>query len=680
MKLKNILISGVGMLALASCGDYLDVDSPSSSTTDITFGSTSAADKALNGVYADILSDNSFGSKLYNSLMLNSDVDFVSNASNTAQVNAPRRFDCKAESGEAEKLWDQLYKTIEDANEFIDNMQASAIYHGEDSAQLKQMVGEAKVIRAMCYSELVWYYGDVPFTMNATFHDGVLIPAIESRDVVLKTVIEDLIVAAEGMNNNKTVEHITQDAAYAMIARLALQAGGYSLRHNEDASSYGYMARPENYKEFYTIARDYAKKVIDGNRHDLNKSFQEVFVDECNFIANEGDDVIFEIPFAKESTGNVGYDQGPNVGTSDGVAPFDWGGCSGGVRTTAFLRYQYDENDSRRDYVCGMWYYTSAGVPTMQLTYANHNNKWSKLWSSTPFGSDKTGSTGINFPYLRYADVLLMYAEAENEVNEGPTDEAYNALKKVHDRAFSGNETSSIEWYDNAMNSKEDFLNAVLTERKFEFPGENMRWKDLVRNNQYSEKLFYTFLLYYSAAATAGGASDHYYDYLNDYDGIDYENVLPFEVYSCAAGTGSKNLALSYFPNDNLPKRFVLNPFSSIMMPTVNPSKYADSKPYYVSEKSLGGSTEDVWTVTLPFDWWDEELGIPKDAVLYSLFGFIQADVRGIKVIRNGREEYIDPSAVVANPSSLPVVRYLLPIPAESISRSSGAYRNYYGY
>ena len=115
-------------------------------------------------------------------------------------------------------------------------------------------------------------------------------------------------------------------------------------------------------------------------------------------------------------------------------------------------------------------------------------------------------------------------------------------------------------------------------------------------------------------------------------------------------------------------------------MPTVNPSKYADSKPYYVSEKSLGGSTEDVWTVTLPFDWWDEELGIPKDAVLYSLFGFIQADVRGIKVIRNGREEYIDPSTVVVNPSSLPVVRYLLPIPAESISRSSGAYRNYYGY
>lgn len=677
MKLKNILISGIGVLAFTSCGDYLDVDAPSSYTTDITFGSTGAVEKALNGVYTDILSGNTFGGNLYGTLMLNSDVDFASNGSNTAQTNAPQRFDCKIESSTAEKLWDQLYKTIEDANEFIDNVQASSIYNSEDSATLKQFVGEAKVIRAMCYSELVWYYGDVPFTMKGTFHDGILVPEIASRDVVLKAVIEDLIDAAKGMNNDKTAEHITQDAAYAMIARLALQAGGYSLRHTEDANSYGYMARPDNYKDFYTIARDYAKKVIDGKRHDLSKSFQDVFVDECNFVVNEGDDVIFEIPFAKESSGNVGYSQGPQVALSDGTAPFAWGECKGNVRTTAFLRYQYDKNDKRRDYVCGMWYYTSAGVPTMQLTYTCHNNKWSKLWSSTTFGADKTSNTGINFPYLRYADVLLMFAEAENELN-GPTDEAYAALKKVHDRAFEGS-TSEVAWYDNAMNSQEDFLNAVLTERKFEFAGENLRWKDLVRNNQYSEKLFYTFLLYYSAAATAGGASDEYYDLLEAYDGIDYANTLPFEIYSCAAGTGSKNLSLSYFPNDNVPKRFVLNPFSSMMQPTVNPSKYTDSKPYYVSEKSLGGSTEDVWTVTKPFDWWDEELGIPKDAVLYSLFGFIQADTKGIKVIRNGKEEYISPYGenVVNN---LPVVRYLLPIPAESVSRSSGAYKNYYGY
>ena len=388
MKLKNILISGLGVLALTSCGDYLDVDAPSSYTTGITFGSTGAVEKALNGVYADILSGNSFGNYLYSDLMLNSDVDFVSNANSVAQIDAPRRFDCKAESGHAEKLWNQLYATIEDANEFIDNLEASNIYTSEDSAQLQQFVGEAKVIRAMAYSELVWYYGDVPFTMKGTFHDGILVPAIESRDVILKTVIDDLKGVAEKMNNDKTVEHITQDAAYAMIARLALQAGGYSLRHGEDASSYGFMARPSNYQEFYQTAREYAKKVIDGNRHSLSKSFQQVFVDECNFVVNEGDDAIFEIPFARESSGNVGYSQGPAVSTSDGVAPFAWGGCNGGVRTTAFLRYQYDEKDVRRDYICGLWNYASTGVPNMNLSYANHNNKWSKLWSSTTFGAD----------------------------------------------------------------------------------------------------------------------------------------------------------------------------------------------------------------------------------------------------------------------------------------------------
>ena len=679
MKLKNILISGLGVLALTSCGDYLDVDAPSSYTTGITFGSTEAVEKALNGVYAKILDGNTFGNYLYSDLMLNSDVDFVSNANSVAQIDAPRRFDCKAESGHAEKLWNALYSTIEVANEFIDNTEASAIYTSEDSAQLQQFVGEAKVIRAMAYSELVWYYGDVPFTMKGTFHDGILVPAIESRDVILKTVIDDLKGIAEKMNNDKTIEHITQDAAYAMIARLALQAGGYSLRHSEDASSYGFMARPTNYQEFYQTAREYAKKVIDGNRHSLSKSFQDVFIDECNFVLNEGDDAIFEIPFAREASGNVGYSQGPAVSTSDGVAPFAWGGCNGGVRTSAFLRYQYDEKDVRRDYVCGLWNYASTGVPNMNLSYANHNNKWSKLWSSTTFGADKTGSTGINFPYLRYADVLLMFAEADNELN-GPSEEAFAALKQVHNRAFSNGGGDKVEWFANAMNGKADFLNAVLTERKYEFAGENLRWKDLVRNNQYGEKLFYTFLLYYSAASTAGGASDDYYDLLLDYDGIDYQNTLPFEVYSCAAGTGSKNLELSYFPNNSIPKRFVLNPFTPAMQPTVNPSKHEASKPYYVSEKSLGGSTEDVWTVTEPFSWWDDELGIPKDQVLYSLYGFIQADTRGIKVIRDGREEYINPTAVANNISSLPVVRYLLPIPAESVARSSGAYKNYYGY
>jgi hypothetical protein len=72
------------------------------------------------------------------------------------------------------------------------------------------------------------------------------------------------------------------------------------------------------------------------------------------------------------------------------------------------------------DFVNGLWYYPATGLPTMRADYSVHNNKWSKLWNSVGLGANTTGATGINFAYLRYADVLLMFAEAENELN-GPT-------------------------------------------------------------------------------------------------------------------------------------------------------------------------------------------------------------------------------------------------------------------
>ena len=123
MKIKHIFI-GLGALSLlAGCNDYLDVDAPSKYDNATVFNFTTTADKALNGVYATILVDNSFGNTLYNSLQLNSDVDFSSNANETSQKDAPRRFDMTADAGSTEKLWNALYKSVESANEFVYNIE-----------------------------------------------------------------------------------------------------------------------------------------------------------------------------------------------------------------------------------------------------------------------------------------------------------------------------------------------------------------------------------------------------------------------------------------------------------------------------------------------------------------------------------------------------------------------------
>ena len=127
MKFKNIIL-GIGILgAMTGCNDYLDVDAPSRYENDYVFGSTGEMNTALNGVYAEILSGNTFGGNLYRTLQLNSDVDFSANSNENAQTNAPQRFDCTSDASSASSLWNQLYETVEVANNFIYNAENSKI-------------------------------------------------------------------------------------------------------------------------------------------------------------------------------------------------------------------------------------------------------------------------------------------------------------------------------------------------------------------------------------------------------------------------------------------------------------------------------------------------------------------------------------------------------------------------
>ena len=714
MKLNKIFFSGLALLALTSCNDYLDVDPASNAaSTNLVFGSEGETRTALYGVYAKVCSDNLFGGKLYNDFQLNSDVDFYANSNEAATGNQPRRFDVRSDANNVETLWNNLYSAVETANEFIFNLKNSSIYveGTEDAAKeaadgtiqtiqvpkvtdLTQMMGEAKVMRAMFYHELISYWGDVPFVLEATYETDNQNPAISKRQDISDALIADLTYAAEYMYSDKdnkvsAPERITKEAAYAMIARLALQAGGYSLNHAEgDTKSYS-MTRPSDYKKYYQIARDYTKKIIDAGGHSLSKSFRDVFVDECNFIVTTGDDPIFEIPFAKETSGNWGYAQGPNNGVDTGDATdysnSAWGAASGGVRTSSFYRYSFDEKDLRRDFICGMWYYSNQGLPSLRFNdYSMHNNKWSKLWNTNGLGKTTTGATGINFAYIRYADVLLMFAEAENELNNGPTEDAKEALKTVRRRAFAAeNQADKVDAYVAAATTKEDFLDLVLNERKWEFAGENMRWKDLVRNNKYAEKVFMTFLSYYAVAEGQSGTSG-YLDMVSAYDGVDYNNDFVIDLY----GFYVKNYNDPNFPNNNLYMFYLVNPYKNIANPTstkVDTYITDAGLPYEaVSGKSITGldaSGKDVAWSSSSLTWGTD--GNIRNQIKFSLFGYIRTNEQDAIVVVNNNgvaSPFSISDDAKENISRLPAVRYLLPIPEEAIARSSGAYTNYYGY
>lgn len=710
MKLNKIFISGMAMLSLTACNDFLDVDPDSTSAnTEFIYNNEGEISTALNGVYAQILSGSTFGNNLYKDFQLNSDVDFSTNTSETASGNKPARFDTRSDAGNINSLWNALYTGVETANEFIFNLKNSKLYEekmkteiadGENTGgvvteevpnvtKLTQMMGEAKVMRAMFYHELLSYWGDIPFTFKATYETNNLYPEVTDRQVVSDSLIADLRHAAEWMQSDKDAtldapERISKEAAYAMIARLALQAGGYSLNHDaNDVNGYK-MTRPSNYKEYYQIARDYAKKVIDAGGHSLNKSFRDVFVDECNHIVNKGDDAIFEIPFGKDNSGAWGYAQGPksdvDANNETDFSNGAWGSTSGNVRTTRFYRHMFKEGDARRDYICGTWGYSNQGLPAINFSYTMYNNKWSKLWNTVGLGKSSTGNTGINFAYIRYADVLLMFAEADNEVNGAPTQEAIDAVNQVRRRAYNG---VDYELTDAQTATKEDFLKAVLDERKFEFAGENMRWKDLVRNNLYSEQIFYTFLAYYGVAEDQSTGSP-YIDMISEHDGIDYANISAMSniYYVYVKNTGDAN-----FPNSNLYMLYIVNPWSADVQPSSKPEDYfANLGLSYepVSAKDITGQTSSAKDVA----WgnseniWSKD-GVLKNEVLYSLFGYIRGDEDGsIKIVNNGAVVNFDidtqnPEATV---QQLPAVRYLLPYPQEAIARSDGRYKNYYGF
>lgn len=669
MKLKYIFITGLVAMGFSSCNDFLEVEAPSKYENEYVFNDKTEINRALNGVYAQLLSGDTYGGAYLSTFCMNSDVDMAVYTSDVPTTNSYRRFDCTPLGGEIEKTWNAAYKGVEYANNFIHQLENCDLYKAGDG-ELDQMMGEAKVLRAIFYHDLIVMFGDVPFSMTpvsgADDNSGLLLPVV-NREEAHKALIEDLKAIAPRMkfaaDLGEGIERVSKEMCWSMIARMALTCGGYSLRPDAaNASSYGKMERPANYRDYYETARQYSDSVISSGTHALSLPYRQVFINECNYVVVNNDDPIFEIPFGQNSTGNIGYIHGPSSDLYEGNTSGSniWGECKGNARLNALYRFLFEEGDLRRDYVNGMWYYKYDGTPVLRNDRTVHNNKWSKLWATSSLGTNSQGNTGINYPYMRYADVLLMYAEAVNELEDGVGGtngaKAVDALRQVRNRAFA--DGSLVEEYLNKVSgSKESFLKAVLDERKFEFAGENMRWRDLVRNNLYGEEVYYSFMRYYGVAMNAESTMDMEDVALHDGKDAEFWDRIPYTIYYKDDKTGVAN------PNN-------VNVFPNLGMNVLEFYKNC----LYNKDDNASTAGETGWTQASLFGWWNDEEGMPEDRMLYSFYGYIRGDYRGnIYIVRDGKTE---PPSV----DNLPPVRYILPYPNTAIQRSAGVYKNYYGY
>ncbi|MDR2804839.1 MAG: RagB/SusD family nutrient uptake outer membrane protein [Dysgonamonadaceae bacterium] len=512
MKLKhNILLLFIAALLTTSCEDFLSPEAPSSFYPDYVFSNTGDAKKTLLSVYALFATDD-YTSRMSNVWMQNTDVEATAPSANP---DGSRRDIWSLQGGlltnwsEMDGRWQNNYLAIDRANQCIEGMLASP---QKDDPDMKMMLAEAYCLRAYRYFLLCNFWGDVPYFREAAKYGMELDRPKTDKNIIYSGMIQDLVDGESDMyyidQFSDGVERMNREFALGMIARLSLFRAGYGMTKEgvmKRADDYLDVANDENLavtytlngqtktartsKEYYELAKAYCQKLISERPKALG-DYAKIFRDECEQIINSTGEVLYEVAFGTGTTNSRG-----DVGWCIGTAVT--GGSKGATTIQVYFApsyyFSFDPKDIRRDVTCSKISYVSDTEQRMESVAALTVAKWNRLWMKNDQGSGSSKSTGINWPLMRYTDILLMLAEAENEINNGPSALAKEMLKTVRQRAFSAaDQGEKVENYINALTSKEDFFNAIVDERAWEFGGECLRKFDLVRWNIYGKKIVET--------------------------------------------------------------------------------------------------------------------------------------------------------------------------------------------
>jgi len=517
LKIKYIVYALAVLLSTTACDSFLEPESLSTFDTKYIFSNAEDARKALNAMYVHYSHDG-FRSRLSNNMTGNTDIEHSGGSSDGARYQI-WRLDAQENNGDLGYVWDIGYKAIRDANIAIEGILASETMDSEDQALLDdmyQLLGEAYTMRAYWYSMLVFYFGDVPFMTSAPAVGVEFNLPKTDRNELLSAVIDDLIEIEDKMKwadeLQYGIEQINREYTLGMIARLALQRGGYYLTPDLD------MVREDDYLDYYQVARDYTAKLMTLKDRPLPRDFRQVFMNQCKFISPVNDDILFEVPFAV-GEGDVGWNIGIRV--EPGNHPYGQGSNYMAIPPTYY--YSFDKQDKRLKVTCGLYMINDEFVQELvsRGDIDISQGKWSRHFLDNPPGPSTNKGTGINWPMMRYADVLLMFAEAENELN-GPTAEAQAAFRRVRQRAFDEADwgTKVDAYIGNISGSKQDFFNAIVDERAWEFGGEMIRKYELIRWNLYYEKVKETVegckAMADSAFAGTGVLPDYVYTKLDE--------------------------------------------------------------------------------------------------------------------------------------------------------------------
>lgn len=484
----------IPLLALLACGiSSCDMEAPSQSSMDssLIFSQYEMAEAAVMGIHQSFGETNSYRGRYLPYYGINSDVEWI-NGLEASGINDGGKNDLATYNAQPSNsqmntdnnAYAKFYEGIERANKAIEGIRAYGNY--ENNPDMAHLLGEALTLRAVIYLDLIKGWGDVPARFSSITSETMYLPRAD-RDEIYKQLLADLLEAENYVywpnesNITQTTERVSKAFVKALRARIALYAGGYSQR----ADGIRLSNDPDlDRTAMYTIVRDECLDVIAQYPNLASLPFKDNFTNLCRDVVTAGQESIWEIPFS-EGRGRVLYTLGVEHQAKDQYTQQNKGGVNGPLPT---LFYDYDVDDIRRNITCAPFRWSQTltnGRSTQELASLKEWN-FGKLryeWMSRIVTS--TNDDGVNWQYMRLADVYLMAAEAVNEL-EGPANAA-QYMRPVLERALPSDKVSA--YMNTATASKESFFDAIVEQRGLEFAGESLRKADLIRWNLLKTKL-----------------------------------------------------------------------------------------------------------------------------------------------------------------------------------------------
>ncbi len=450
---RIFLIIGLIIFSIISCNtDDLELSNPNELSAETFFKRPEQLQSAVDAIYANLQTEALF-SRVWYYMYDNMGHEVETNPQHEANKRVYFDFNYNADDGYIFQYWDNCFRGINKANFVIQNEEN---FENVTEQQKNQAIGEAKFMRAYYYSMLVKRFGGVPLYIEPT---GEGQPRA-TEEAVYEAIYSDLNDAASKLPSKANTDggRPSSGSALALLGKMYLHNGRWADAKSAFGSMSGFA---------------------------LVNNYEDNFLEETEFNIESVWEINFTLAFGATTDWS-------GVGTGTGIHEFSFRGQDMGWNDwfnsypTQDLVDEYEDGDPR---LTANFYFNGDSFDNGNQTVAlplEREVAWKK-YQLYYKQSNENQASGINCRVIRYADVLLMHAEAENEL--GNSQAAIDLLNQVRDRVGMPQYGSAEMNATFPVTSRQEIFDAIVHERRVELAGEQVRFDDLIRWGMAEEEL-----------------------------------------------------------------------------------------------------------------------------------------------------------------------------------------------